>query len=181
MGANTLEINLPVPSNTGLLSYASGQWQCIQTNVGEDINCQSTVLTGGADSSLLLELQAPSTIGQATVTASLSSLTHDVDNSNNNDSIAFTVIASNDSITQRSAPVSTSTDDEGSVVNSPFELAAAQSGDTAGGGNSGDTGSGSNSGGGGSMDVRSQSTLLALVLMLLARRRVNSQVGSGRL
>ena len=190
VGANTLEINLPVPSNTGLLSYASGQWQCIQTNVGEDINCQSTVLTGGADSSLLLELQAPSTIGQATVTASLSSLTHDVDNSNNNDSIAFTVIASNDSITQRSAPVSTSTDDEGSVVNSPFELAAAQSGDTGGGGNSGDTGSGSNSGdtgsggnsgGGGSMDVRSQSTLLALVLMLLARRRVNSQVGSGRL
>ncbi len=181
VGANTLEINLPVPSNTSLLSYASGQWQCIQTNVGEDINCQSTVLTGGADSSLSLELQAPSTIGEATLTASLSSLTHDVDNSNNNDSIAFTVMASNDSITQRSAPVSTSTDDEGSVLISPFELAAAQSGDTGGGGNSGDTGSGGNSGGGGSMDVRSQSALLALVLMLLARRKVNSQGGSGRL
>ena len=171
VGANTLEINLPAPSNTSLLSYSSAQWQCIQTNVGEDINCQSTVLAGGADSSLLLELQAPTTIGEATITASLSSLTDDVDSSNNDDSISFAVVASNDSTTQRSAPASTSTDDERSVVNSPFELAAAQSGET---------GNGGNSGGGGSMDIRSQSGLLAFVLILLTRRRASSHSGSGR-
>ena len=142
VGANTLQIDLAVPQNTSLLSYSSNQWLCIQTAAGANVTCRSTVLHGSADSTVKLALQAPDTIGVATLKASLISLTDDVDISNNTDSVSFNVVASNEdsqpavdnvqSLVAEVPAASTPNSDQSSIDNSPLdnsslELAPAQS------------------------------------------------------
>lgn len=181
MGANTLEISLPVPTGMSLLSYSSGQWLCMQSEAGADVNCRSVVLSAGADSEVSLELQVPDTVGQTTLSASLSSLTDDLDNSDNSDTTAFDIIAtdgntvvmaSNSSASSQNSDESsdqgsgqnsvqdssrTSTDNS-NITSSPFKLAPAQNG-----GNSG--------GGGGSLEWQGPLMLLTVYLLLLCRKR----------
>ncbi len=162
VGANTLEVSLPVPSNTSLLSYSSGQWLCMQSEVGADVNCQSIALTGGADSAVSLELQAPDAIGQATLNVSLSSLTDDFDSSDNIDSVSFNIVAASG---DTSPPVfaAAQSDSQSSTASSPQKLLSAQSG-----GNSG----------GGSVDAHNQAGFFLLLLLMMARRRSQFAQGS---
>lgn len=152
VGANNLEITLPVPAKTSLLSYSSSQWLCMQAEAGDNVNCQSTVLTGAADSALTLDLRAPDITGSVTVEASLLSLTDDTDSSNNSDSVSFTVIASDGSsvpVLANNQPIVSASEPEPetepetepaespSGTISPFKIAAAQSGGNGGGGSIG--------------------------------------------
>jgi len=174
VGANTLEISLPVPSNTSLLSYSSNQWLCVQAQAGADVSCRSSVLHSGADSTVSLSLQAPDEIGLTTVNASLLSLTDDFDNSNNTDSVSFNVVTSGDDTRQPDsvdgplppiaevAAVSTNSSDQ----DSGLKLAAAQSSAATPSLSSGEGGNG----GGGSMSLQAQAYLLISILLLSAWR-----------
>lgn len=189
VGANTLQIELPVPTNTRLLSYSSGQWQCMQNKPGADVTCNSVVLMAGADSSVSIELQTASTVVETMVSASLSSLTDDADINDNSDSITYRVLAAADSpsdpspaeeieatptpVTPEVSPTAptlaesevapaSSNNQQASAPSSPFKIAAAQSGGNAG----------QSDAGGGTFTSPGIAGLALFALLISARRRL---------
>ncbi len=92
-GANTLSIQLPLQSDTRLLSYSSTAWSCVQSDAISQVTCTTPVLTAGASSSVTLSLSTGSRTGTMSFDATLDSRTHDSDLSDNSDSTAITLAA----------------------------------------------------------------------------------------
>lgn len=92
VGSHSLVINLPVPNDTRLLSYASAAWLCSQSTAGEDIQCSTPVLAASAHSGVSISVSATNTAGNMQLDAQLSSRTLDTDLSDNTDSTSINII-----------------------------------------------------------------------------------------
>ena len=90
-GANTLSIQLPLQSDSHLLSYSSTAWSCGQSDAGAQVTCTTPVLTAGASSSVTLSLSTGNRTGTMSFNATLDSRTHDSDLSDNSDSTTITL------------------------------------------------------------------------------------------
>ncbi len=93
IGSHSLDITLPVPGDTRLLSYSSSAWVCSQSADGENIQCTTPVLAAGTQSGVSLNLRAPSTPGEIQLDAQLTSRTLDTDLTDNTDSTSINIIA----------------------------------------------------------------------------------------
>ena len=93
IGANSLEINLPVLPDTQLVSYASSAWACAQNEEGQNIKCTTPVLSPGASSTVAINILATNTSGSIQLDAQLSSRTLDTDMSDNQDSLIINILA----------------------------------------------------------------------------------------
>lgn len=109
VGSNNLSINVPVPVDSELLSYASSSWMCTQGSVGQDVNCTTPILPASASSTVAINITATRTTGTMLLDAQLSSRTLDTDLSDNYDTTNTTIIAASDNVvtsnTKRSADV----------------------------------------------------------------------------
>ena len=154
IGAHSLEINLPVPADTRLISYASSSWVCAQNGEGQNIRCTTPVLSAGANSGVSINILATSTSGPMQLDAQLSSRTLDTDMSDNQDSAiinileaATTTIATATGNTPADEPVIASALDGGTVT--PTAAAA----------------------GGGSIDSTTLGSLLMFITTVWFRRK----------
>ncbi|OED41558.1 hypothetical protein AB833_09305 [Chromatiales bacterium (ex Bugula neritina AB1)] len=92
VGANSLQVVMPVPASSLLLSYSAAEWSCSQRGIGANIVCNSPVLVGGADTSFGITVSTDSTsTGHLFFDSTLTSRTPDTDMSDNHDSAVVNI------------------------------------------------------------------------------------------
>ena len=105
-GANTMRLETTVPAGSQLVSFSSPSWVCQQGNEGENVVCQSPVLTESSSSTVSVTLSAPDAEGEVNFDTTLSANTVDTDTSNNRDqSSTMVVAAANNPALDQSTPV----------------------------------------------------------------------------
>ncbi len=93
MGANSMRLETSVPAGSKLVSFSSPSWSCQQGSEGENVICQSPVLTESSSSTVSVTLSAPTTQGVINFDTTLSANTFDTDSSNNRDQSSTTIVA----------------------------------------------------------------------------------------
>ncbi len=93
-GANTLQVQIPLPEGSTLQSYRSAQWACAQYQDTAEVICESPVLSAGADSTGSIQLSVPQPAGQMLLDATLTSRTPDKNTGDNSDSTSIAIITS---------------------------------------------------------------------------------------
>ncbi len=158
-GANSLQVSLPVASDSSLLSTSSTDWVCTQNGTGANILCDSSLLEAGADTSIGLRISAATTAGQQLFDATLSSRTPDTNENDNHDSAIINVVGT----TGDEPIIAALSPNPGTSTTDPFaEIAAKQNTQQATGGSAG---------GGGAFNWLSLGFLLVLFPFIRVQRK----------
>jgi len=101
--AKDVKVSLPLPTQSAYVNFSSSDsWSCSQ--VSQTVECEIATLDRNADSTLQINLTAPSSLNSMVVTPTVSASNRDIQTGNDSDSATITIL----NLTDMSVAISTS-------------------------------------------------------------------------